>query len=214
MYTILITESNELITSKRERIMQRSKLVDSLHFLTNPVYKDIDMSSFTVLMEYVLPVSKEYKSEILTQSKELYKNHLEYKLPFDTKLTREAGDIEVQISFIKTDLDENGNGIQYVRKTSPTTITIVPISAWSDIIADDSLGSVDQRLIQVQAMVGALEEMNKQLNENYDSKADGLSYKDNVLHLLAGEKELGDGVIIKDCDCDDNAADGIKVIEF
>ena len=213
MYTILITESNELITSKRERIMQRSKLVDSLHFLTNPIYTDVDMSSFTVLMEYILPVSKEYKSEILTQSKELYKNHLEYKLPFDTKLTKEAGDIEVQISFIKTDLDEKGNSIQYVRKTSPTTITIVPISAWSDIIADDSLGSVDQRLIQVQAMVGALEEMNKQLNENYDSKADGLSYKDNVLQLLSGKKKISE-VVIKDCDCDDNAADGIKVIEF
>lgn len=213
MYTILITESNELITSKRERIMQRSKLVDSLHFLTNPIYKDVDMSSFTVLMEYILPVSKEYKSEILTQSKELYKNHLEYKLPFDTKLTKEAGDIEVQISFIKTDLDEKGNSIQYVRKTSPTTITIVPISAWSDIIADDSLGSVDQRLIQVQAMVGALEEMNKQLNENYDSKADGLSYKDNVLQLLSGKKKISE-VVIKDCDCDDNSADGIKVIEF
>ena len=33
MYTILVTESNELVTSVKERIMQRSKLVDSLHFL-------------------------------------------------------------------------------------------------------------------------------------------------------------------------------------
>src|SRR5574344_1637821 len=102
--------------------MQRSKLVDNLHFLVDPIYKGIDMSDFTVMMEYILPVSREYKSEILVKSAELYKENLEYKLPFDTNLTREAGDIEVQLTFVRVILDADGNNIQQVRKTSPTTI--------------------------------------------------------------------------------------------
>ena len=40
MYTILLGEDNELVTSVQERIMQRSKLVDSLHFLVEPIYKE------------------------------------------------------------------------------------------------------------------------------------------------------------------------------
>ena len=108
MYTILLNETNELITSVRERIMQRSKLVDNLHFLVDPIYKGIDMSDFTVMLEYLTPVSREYKTEILVKSDELYKEKLEYKLPFDTALTKEAGDIEVQLTFIKVDMDAEG----------------------------------------------------------------------------------------------------------
>ena len=125
--------------------MQRSKLVDNLHFLVDKVYKDnIDMSDFTVTMEYILPVSKEYKTETLTRSEELYKeSKLEYKLPFDTKLTKEAGDIEVKLTFTKVDLDADGNGIQYVRETSPCIVTIVPVAAWSNIILDARLSAVE-----------------------------------------------------------------------
>ena len=56
MYTILLTETNELTTSIRERIMQRSKLVDSLHFLVDPNYKGLDMSLFTALLYSALYV--------------------------------------------------------------------------------------------------------------------------------------------------------------
>ena len=112
VYTILVNDDNTLTTSIRERIMQRSKLVDSLHFLVSPTYKGLDMTDFTVTMEYILPVSKEYVSEVLVKSEELYKEMLEYKLPFDTDLTKEAGEIEVKLTFSKVDLDEDGNNIQ------------------------------------------------------------------------------------------------------
>lgn len=214
MYTILITDSNELITSQKERIMKRSKLVDNLHFLADTSYKGLDMSSFTVLMEYILPISKEYHSEILTLSDKLYKEKLEYKIPFDSNLTKEEGNIELQISFIKVDLDADGNDVQYVRKTSPTTITIIPISAWSDIIPDSSLSGLDQRLIKTEAMINALEDMSQQLIDNYDNKADGLSYEGNKLRLKSGEKLIGNEVIIHGS-IDDNDGDGtIKVINF
>ena len=173
LYTILLNEDNKLVTTVKERIMQRSKLVDELHFLVDPVYKGNNMEDFTVMMEYVLPVSREYKTEILVKSNELYKDKLEYTLPFDTCLTREAGNIEVQLTFIKVFLDSDGNSKQQVRKTSPVTVTIVPISAWSDIIADSALTALDQRLIQVDAMINAANEMSQYV---YETKADNIYY--------------------------------------
>lgn len=198
MYTILLNENNELTTSIRERIMQRSKLVDSLHFLVDPTYKNMDMSDFTVMMEYILPVSREYKTEILVKSDELYKNKLEYKLPFDTCLTKEAGKIEVQLTFVKVELDADGKPKQYVRKTSPTTVTIVPIAAWSDVIADSALTALDQRLIQVDAALAAANELTDYLN---DTKADNITYnKDtNTIQLTANGNLIGDAIEYNSC---------------
>lgn len=193
MYTILVTENNELSTSIRERIMQRSKLVDNLHFLVDPTYKNVDMSDWTVLMEYLLPVSREYKTEILVKSPELYKNKLEYTVPFDTNLTREAGKVEVQLTFIKVELDADGVATQRVRKTSPTTITIVPIAAWSDIIADNALTALDQRLIQAEAIINAASEMTNYLNE---TKADNITLNkdEKTIQLTANGIPIGDAI--------------------
>lgn len=210
MYTILVNDNNELITTVKERIMQRSKLVDNLHFLVNPMYKNVDMSEFTVTMEYVLPVSRAYKTEILVKSESLYKEQLEYVLPFDTCLTKEAGKIEIQLTFTKVSLDEEGTAKQQVRKTGPTTITIVPITAWSDIIPDSALSSLDQRLIMVDAMIQAANEMNQHL---LDSKADDISYNVNTneLQLLANGNTIGKRVAVKS---NVDLSDGVPVIDL
>ncbi len=199
MYTILLNETNELITSVRERIMQRSKLVDNLHFLVDPEYKGIDMSDFTVMLEYILPVSREYKTEILVKSDELYKERLEYKLPFDTALTKEAGDIEVQLTFTKVELDTDGISHQYVRKTSPTIITILPISKWSDIIPDSALSALDQRLIQMDIMMNQMNDMANYLD---DIKADNIIYDENnkTLQLTSHGTPIGNKVTLN-CNC-------------
>ena len=198
MYTILLNESNELTTSVRERIMQRSKLVDSLHFLVDPIYKGIDMSDFTVTMEYLMPVSREYNTENLIKSDSLYKGKLEYTLPFDTNLTKEAGKIEVQLTFTKVELNADGRVKQYVRKTRPTTVTILPISAWSDIIPDGALTALDQRLIMVDSMINAANEMNNYLNE---TKADNIvvDKETNTIQLTANGMPIGDAVAYSSC---------------
>lgn len=195
MYTILLTESNELFATVRERIMQRSKLVDSFQILTDQNYKGINMADFTVMMEYLLPVSREYKSEILVKADELYMDKLVYTVPFDTCLTREAGDIEIQLTFVKVVLDAQGNATQYVRKTSPATITITPISAWSDIIADSALTAIDQRLIQVDAMINAMSDMNQVI---YETKADNMRFdtEGQYIQLTANGSPIGDKVFL------------------
>lgn len=201
MYTILVNEDNTMITSVKERIMQRSKLVNSLHFLVNPVYKELDMSDFTVTMEYILPVSKKYKTETLVKSDELYKDMLEYKLSFDTLLTVEPGEIEIQLTFSKVDLDEEGNDVQYIRKTSPTTITIVPISAWSDIIPDESLNELDQKIIKTDALIKELRDIQEQINVNKNvNKADNIVLDDTSkeLYLTSQGEQVGNKVQLLD----------------
>ena len=197
MYTILVNDDNTLTTSVRERIMQRSKLVDSLHFLVSPTYKELDMTDFTVTMEYILPVSKEYVSEVLVKSEELYKEMLEYKLPFDTDLTKEAGEIEVKLTFSKVDLDEDGNDVQYVRKISATSITIVPIESWCDIIPDKALDAIDQRIIKTDAQIKALLEANEITRLE---KADNLvlDNENKELYLTAEGNQIGDKVKLSD----------------
>lgn len=211
MYTILVNEANELVTTIRERIMQRSKLVDNLHFLVEPMYKGVDMSDFTVMLEYLTPVSHEYHTEILVKSEELYKDRLEFKLPFDTNLTREAGDIQVQLTFVKLTMDADGKTIQQVRKTSATTIKVLPITAWSDVIADSALTSLDQRLIQTQAMLEAANDMANYLDF---TKADNITYNEdtNELQLLAGQHTIGNKVTLKTGVAE--LEDGVPVIDL
>jgi hypothetical protein len=185
-----------LVTVK-ERIMQRSKLVDSLHFLANKEYKGTDMEDFTVLLEYVLPVSGDYKTEILTLANNDYEGSgkLEYILPFDTNLTKEAGQIELQLTFSKVDLDEEGNGIQYVRKTSSCKITIVPITAWSDIIPDSALNAQDQKMLALDARMKELEE----IAFNFaGTKADSIIYdsETQTIQLTAGGEVIGQTISV------------------
>ena len=197
MYTILINDDNTLTTSVRERIMQRSKLVDSLHFLCPQTYKELDMTDFTVTLEYILPVSREYKTEELVKSEELYKEMLEYKLPFDTDLTKEAGEIEVKLTFSKVDLDADGNDIQYVRKISATSITIIPVESWCDIIPDKALDAIDQRIIKTDAQIKALLEANEITRLE---KADNLVLDSDTkeLYLTAEGEQIGDKVKLSD----------------
>ena len=211
MYTILVCDDNSMMTTKRERIMQRSKLVDNLQFLVPQYYNEYDMSEYTVQLEYVLPCSRKYCTEILRLSEEMYKDHLKYLLPFDTKLTSESGAIEIQLTFVKTELDAYGKGIQRVRKISSTTVDIIPISAWSDIIPDSALSAIDERLIKLDSQIRAIDEMNQIIA---DTKADNIKYNEetNELQLLSGKNEIGDKIALKINDA--NLEDGVPVVDF
>lgn len=212
MYVILVEQNDELYGSKKERIMEKSKCVDNLVFIVDPIYRNTyDMTNATVMLEYLRPISRKYETELLTLSDERYNGSLQYKLPFDTNFTAEHGSLEMQLTFVYTDLDENGNGIQRVRKTSPTTIEIVPIAAWANIVPDSALSAIDQRLIKLDSEIRAMSEMSQVIA---DSKADNIKYDENTneLQLLSGEKEIGNKVVIKACS--EELEDGVPVVDF
>jgi hypothetical protein len=137
MYVILINSDNTLSAPKKQRIVQKSKLVDTLWFLVEPIYNGYDMSTFSVLLEYLKPISKEYKTEKLVLSDDTYEDHLKYVLPIDTEFTDECGTLELRLSIACTDIDEKGNRIQRMRKTSPSIkVDIIPIDEWNNVDPD------------------------------------------------------------------------------
>lgn len=208
MYVILVNNDNTLTSTKKERIMQRSKMVDNLWFLVSPIYNGIDLTDCTVLLEYLLPVSKSYKTEILTLSEERYEDHLKYVLPFDTELTSESGKIELQLTFLKVGLNPDGSDSQQVRKTSTCFVDIVPIAAWSDIIPDSALSAIDQRLIKADAQIRALADMSETISNNI---VDDLKYnaEDETLQLQSNGIGIGNKVSVRDM-----LDDGIPVVDM
>ena len=211
MYVILVNDDNTLSAPKKERIVQSSKLFDKFWFLAAPYYKGYDMSVCTVLLEYLTPVSREYKTEMLKLADTRYEEYLKYVLPIDTEFTKEAGTLEVKLTFIYVDIDADGNPIQRVRKTAPAIkVEIVPIEAWSNIVPDSALSAVDQRIIKVDAQIKALQDMNEQI---MSEKADNLKYDESSkqLQLMADGKEIGDSVTIhSDCEIED----GVPIVNF
>jgi hypothetical protein len=208
-YTILVCEDNTLYGSHKERIMQRSKLVDKLVFIVDPIYKGIDMSDATVMLEYVLPISREYKTVLLALSNERYKDcFLQYKLPFDVDLTSQAGSLELQLTFAYVEMSPNGTGVQHVRKTSSTTIDIIPITAWSDIVPDRALSCLDQRLIKMDATMRA---MNDYLDVIDNNMVDNLIYDGNneTLQLSANGVGVGNRISVRDI-----LEDGTPVVDL
>lgn len=218
MYTILVNPDNTLYGSQKSRVMQRSKLVDELRFIVEPTYNGIDMTTATIMLEYVLPVSRKYKTVLLVLDDERYNGcYLQYKLPFDTDLTSEAGSLELQLTFAYVEMNHNGVGIQRVRKTSSTTIEIIPITAWSDIVPDDALSSLDDRLIKLDAQMRA---MNDYLDVIDSNKVDNLVYDDVKETLQLSSKGIGignkvsvrdmldEGTPVVDLDSDSGTSDG------
>ena len=196
MYTILVKDDNTLVTTIRTNIMHRSSMVDGFRVLVDPTYnaeEKFDMRTFQCIVEYKTPISDTYTPEVLTPLDELYKDKLEYRLPVDTKITSEVGDIEFKFMFVRADMDSDGNVIERVRKTSSSTIKVLPVAKWSDYIADAKLDSIAQVLLMNQAVANQLGAYADMLN---DTKADSIA-KDEETHefyLTANGKEIGNRV--------------------
>lgn len=210
MYYVLVNEDDSLYASKKERIMQRQKLINTLVFVVDPIYRNThDMTNATVMLEYVLPVSRKYEAVYLTLDNERYNDcFLQYKLNFDTNLTSEAGEVEMQLTFAWTELDYRGRGIQRVRKTSPTKIDITPITAWSDIVPDSALSALDERIIKLDATMRGL---NDYLDVLDTKQVDNLVYNDDeeTLQLIANGVGVGDKISVRDM-----LDEGIPVVDL
>lgn len=210
-YVILINDDNTMTTTQKRRIVQRSKLVDDLWFLVKPEYNGFNMSDFTVLLEYLSPISKKYRTEFLNLSEADYNGYLRYTMQIDTAITAEAGTVEFQISFLKTSIDADGNSGQHVRKITGGSIRVDPITAWSDIIPDSALTALDQRIIKMDAQINAINEVSEIISM---TKADNFIFNKDTseLQLTADGDPIGDKVVISTTASD--LKDGIPVVDF
>lgn len=208
MYTIIVGDDNSLYGSCKEKIIQKEKLFNKIWFLVAPHYNGFDMSKCTVTLRYLLPISREFRTEALVLSEEKYKEYLKYVLPIDTDLSKEYGDIEMNLTFSLLDVDENGNVIQHVRKTTNCIVTVTPIPDWDGLVPDSSLMAIDQRILKQDAQIKALESLANTLDSN---QVNNLVYNsdEDTLHLMAGDKVVGDKVSVKEM-----LDDGIPIVDL
>ena len=196
MYTIIVGDDNSLYGSHKENIIQKEKLFNKIWFLVAPYYNGFDMSQCAVTLRYMLPISKEFKTETLVLAEDKYKEYLKYVLPVDTNLSKEWGDIEMNLTFTLLDTDEYGNIVQHVRKTTNCIVTVAKIPDWDSIIPDSALSALDQRILKQDAQIKAL----KKLANSFDGNmVDNLVYneEDETLQLSANGVGIGDRVSVR-----------------
>lgn len=197
MYTILIKNDNTAVTKEKQRIMQRSKLVDTLQFIVPKLYQEYEMKDFDFLLQYRLPISHELKLEVLTLSDEDYKtDYLLYSLPIDTALTVENGEVELQLSFVRKYMLDNGTTIEQNREIDPISITVIPVTEWFTA-PDSALSTLKQYYLAAQSNINALNDLIETLDQN---KADNikLDVKEGSIYLTANGKQIGTPIDIEE----------------
>lgn len=207
-YVILVNEDNSLYASCKRRIMQREKLFNELWILVPQYYNGFDMAKCTVVMRYLLPISKEFRTETLTLSQERYKDCLKYVLPVDTSITKEFGQIEMNLTFTMLTVDDYGGIVQHVRKTDNHVLTVTRLPNWDEFVPDASLAAIDQRILAQDAQIEALKDLANVIESN---KADNIVYDKirETLQLSSNGVRIGDKVSVKDM-----LSDGFPVVDL
>ena len=82
------------------------------------------------------------------------------------------------------------------------------MAAWSDIIPDENLLAIDQRIIKTQAQIQELGYYASVLNEN---QVDNIKFDDSeeTIQLMAGDKGVGDKIKVREV-----LDEGIPVVTF
>lgn len=99
MYTVQLNSDKTITTVINQRISVGYQTEDWFWFLLPPVFQGKDASESVVTIEYTLPISKKAKTEVLGAKNEYYGSNLKYVLPKYSKLTNEAGAVEIQIVY-------------------------------------------------------------------------------------------------------------------
>ena len=209
-YTILINEDHSFTHTNVKKIMYRSTGIDTIRFLVNPKYNNLDMRTANVVLEYVTPVNRSYGVVVLTPSAELYKNRVEYLLPIDLKFTSEIGDLEFTINFSHLDMSDE-KFLEQVRPIGYTSIKIHDTVRWSDYIASSNLDNIAQIMLTQQSIL----EQQKVYAEMIASETASNIAKDietNEIYLVNRDGiQIGDRIVDSDT-CD--SVDGVPVVEF
>lgn len=210
MYTILINEDHSLIHSVRKKIMRRSTGIDSIRFLVNQKYGDLDATKANVVLEIRTPITHKYKAVKLTASKELYRDKVEFIFPITLENTLEVGKLELTISFSYLEKDSEGNFTEMVRRIGTTSIEIHEDVNWSDYIASSELDNIAQIMMYQQALMEQQKEYAEMIAYK---KADGIEKDEetNEIYLTSNGIKLGKGVIDSEGNFDEN---GVPIVDL
>jgi len=199
MNTYLFRNDNSIVlTESTGAITERSNSIDALRFVVPKLYNDeYEMADFSGVFEYKLPISNSSGLYELTLADDNYKDdYLLYTLPdttMTTDLTKECGEVEFSLTFVKAELDQDGNTIERVRQSAGTAyMKVVPISSWLTP-SDHELSTLASLYIENKKMAAALAELASSMNQN---KFDGLmvDQAEGKLYGTSDGRAVGTGV--------------------
>lgn len=199
MYTLRITDDNNVITTVKESLMEKSNCVNSIQIIINKLYKEqIDMTDTTAYMKYVLPVTKKIKMTQLIADTTTDESHILYTIPVTANISAEPGDIEVSFTFLKLVHDEEfDTTTSYVRKTESGLIHITKLAQFDSYEPSEMLTELDQRILALMATAEDIKKLGQATYDNMpiDMKLDSEAKK---LTLVNANGNTGDGVGIAD----------------
>lgn len=199
MYTLRITDDNNVITTVKESLMEKSNCVNSIQIIINKLYKEqIDMTDTTAYMKYVLPVTKKIKMTQLIADTTTDESHILYTIPVTANISAEPGDIEVSFTFLKLVHDEESDTTtSYVRKTESGLIYITKLAQFDSYEPSEMLTELDQRILALMATAEDIKKLGQATYDNMpiDMKLDSEAKK---LTLVNANGNTGDGVGIAD----------------
>lgn len=199
MYTLRITDDNNVITTVKESLMEKSNCVNSIQIIINKLYKEqIDMTDTTAYMKYVLPVTKKIKMTKLIADTTTDESHILYTIPVTANISAEPGDIEVSFTFLKLVHDEESDTTtSYVRKTESGLIHITKLAQFDSYEPSEMLTELDQRILALMATAEDIKKLGQATYDNMpiDMKLDSEAKK---LTLVNANGNTGDGVGIAD----------------
>lgn len=199
MYTLRITDDNNVITTVKESLMEKSNCVNSIQIIINKLYKEqIDMTDTTAYMKYVLPVTKKIKMTQLIADTTTDESHILYTIPVTANISAEPGDIEVSFTFLKLVHDEESDTTtSYVRKTESGLIHITKLAQFDSYEPNEMLTELDQRILALMATAEDIKKLGQATYDNMpiDMKLDSEAKK---LTLVNANGNTGEGIGIAD----------------
>lgn len=207
MFRVLIRSDNTTIVTENQRIMQNSKLVDTLEIVVDKEYNGLSMAECTAYLEYLTPINHKIGQVVLEIADENYENdYLLYKMKIDTNLTNEVGQVQFRVHFIQVEMNEEGKVTTPVRQTDSFIMTVIPISDWMTL-PDNLLSGLDQRLIVMQQTNKAMADLQNTLAED---KLDDIKLDAEAGTLYGTSSGVRKGTGVKISDLGDAIADDTK----
>ena len=200
MYTLKITDENTVVTTVKERLVERSNDVDNIQIITAKLYKEqLDMSDTSLYMKYKLPVTDKIKITQLKPNNLNYEtNYIQYLIPADVNLLAEAGDIEVSFTFLKLVSNDDDSVTSYVRKTTSGVIHVSPLAAFDKYEPSEMFTETDQRLL---ALIATVKDLNAQSKAIYENMVKDIRINTDDKKITLTDRngdDTGEGIATKD----------------
>lgn len=166
MITILVNNQNQMIVTTSELIMQHSQNVHIIQIFVPEEYNNFNMKDFSAYIE-IVPPNQRYKHLYLQPTEISRKEgYVQYDIEIPSEFTMFAGDMSMQMTFTKVD---DNTYKTYIRHTTSCTLKVEPIEKWSELITDDALSDLDQRIVKIEQGIKVTSDLVDALNS---SKAD------------------------------------------